>query len=1116
MKINPLLSLFIVQNQSFKDYFRIMRISLFLLFACAFQLLAVNTEAQNSIISFPSNSISVGQLIEEIEKQTDYLVVYSNREIDTNRQVTIQNKSAKVSSYLKETLAEVGIGYKFENDYIILSKNNSLLDRMQQQEKVTGIVTDVKGEPVIGANVSVVGKSIGTITDIDGKFAIQASQGNTLQISFIGYKAQTTKVTGKHIAIVLQEDMEMLDEVVVIGYGTVKKSDLTGSVSSISQKNIKDQPMTRLDQALSGRIPGVVVITNSGAPEQSTQIRIRGANSIYGGNSPLYIVDGVPNTDLFNNLAPNDIQSIEVLKDASATAIYGSRGANGVILVTTKRGAEGKTNIHLETEQSISTIAKKLDLLSASEYAEFYNEYRREKGATQDFFSQDEINQWKKNGGTDWQDLMFRTAHTQNYKLSISGGIPKLQYLVSMNMMDIEGILKESKSQKFSLRSNITADVTNWLKMNLDMNAVRRKTNKNGPRGGVGTIIADAITYSPTLKLKDEEGNWLRDNINSTKDNPYGRLTQDLDESYTNYLAANLQFMVQLPVKGLSMNFQGAAHYKDYKNRWMKSNANDLRAQNNSANNNQNDSFDWYNVNQINYVREWKDHKLNLMGAMELSQSTTTGLSNEVANLRTESVEFWNLSLGNMNLFSNSFSRSSLVSFMGRAMYQFKDRYLLTATIRRDGSSKFQGKNKWGNFPSVAVAWRMSEESFIKNLNIFDVLKLRMSWGNTGNQAIGAYSTLGLLAESKYGWGGTSDYPGYGVSGPATPNLTWEKTTQYDLGLDMAFANNRILANIDLYQKNTTGLLLKKPIPYYDGGGTTWVNLGEVKNRGIEFSLTGIPIQNKNLIWESTFNVSYSKNEVVSLGDETRLHPGTKLDQASLNTAVLQVGKPLGSIYGYIWEGLWRTDEAEEAAKWGQKPGDNKFKEKNVNYKLESDDADIIGQAFPDVILGWNNTIKWKNLDFNLFFQGSLGADRLNLSRYLTNECVSDSRFITSKEGYYNRWTPENQNTKIPNPFSSTINSRFETAQYLEKADYLRLKNISIAYTIPRAKTKFADIRISLSAQNLFTITSYTGYDPEGTMDITSNGGNSDINAGVDGGSYPLPRTFTLGLGFSF
>ena len=291
-------------------------------------------------------------------------------------------------------------------------------------------------------------------TRVDGKFTIQASLGNTLQVSFIGYKTQTTKVANKHITIVLQEDMEMLDEVVVIGYGTVKKSDLTGSVSSISQKNIKDQPMTRLDQALSGRIPGVVVITNSGAPEQSTQIRIRGANSIYGGNSPLYIVDGVPNTDLFNNLAPNDIQSIEVLKDASATAIYGSRGANGVILVTTKRGAEGKTNIHLETEQSISTIAKKLDLLSASEYAEFYNEYRREKGANQDFFSPDEITQWKKNGGTDWQDLMFRTAHTQNYKLSISGGIPKLQYLVSMNMMDIEGILKESKSQKFSLRSN--------------------------------------------------------------------------------------------------------------------------------------------------------------------------------------------------------------------------------------------------------------------------------------------------------------------------------------------------------------------------------------------------------------------------------------------------------------------------------------------------------------------------------------------------------------------------------------------------------------------------------------------------------------------------------------
>ena len=1119
MKINPLLSLFIVQNQSFKDYFRIMKISLFLLFACALQLLAVNTEAQNAVITFPSNSISVGQLIEEIEKQTDYLVVYSNREIDTNRQVIIQNKSAKVSSYLKETLAKVGIGYKFENDYIILSKNTSLLDQIQQ-EKITGIVTDVKGEPIIGANVSVIGKSIGTITDIDGKFTIQASLGNTLQVSFIGYKTQTTKVANKHITIVLQEDMEMLDEVVVIGYGTVKKSDLTGSVSSISQKNIKDQPMTRLDQALSGRIPGVVVITNSGAPEQSTQIRIRGANSIYGGNSPLYIVDGVPNTDLFNNLAPNDIQSIEVLKDASATAIYGSRGANGVILVTTKRGAEGKTNIHLETEQSISTIAKKLDLLSASEYAEFYNEYRREKGANQDFFSPDEITQWEKNGGTDWQDLMFRTAHTQNYKLSISGGIPKLQYLVSMNMMDIEGILKESKSQKFSLRSNITADVTNWLKMNLDVNAVRRKTNKNGPRGGVGTIIADAITYSPTLKLKDEEGNWLRDNINSTKDNPYGRLTQDLDESYTNYLAANLQFMVQLPVKGLSLNFQGAAHYKDYKNRWMKSNAKDLRAQNNSANNNQNDSFDWYNVNQINYAREWKEHKLNLMGAIELSQSTTTGLSNEVANLRTESVDFWNLSLGDMNLFSNSFSRSSLVSLMGRAMYQFKDRYLLTATIRRDGSSKFQGKNKWGNFPSVAVAWRMSEESFIKNLNIFSNLKFRIGWGKTGSSYGDGSKSIAQISTSKmyyYWWNGVNytEQMGAAKDKEIDTNLHWETNEQTNLGIDMGFMDNALNVTLDYFIRNSYDLLLDRNMRPSTGFTSIYTNAGKIQNKGFEFAVN----------YRKTFgdwfvnvgvNGSALRNEVKEVGDPifaTEASKGYEWD----NHSIIKNGYAIGSFYGYRVKGIFQNqaeiDALNNASSTGKyqsgstQPGDYYYWDKDGNGYINADDKDIIGNGFPKLTYGISINANYRKWDFMLYGYGVYGQDILSYSAMsLSSIHNSTGEFQNCLQEYIsNAWTPENHSTKYARMTVSDNNKNTRVSDaWIKKGDFFKLQNIQVGYTFDWG------MRIYGSIENLFTISSYNKYgDPEI--------GTGRLNlVGYDSGRYPYQRTYSVGISLQF
>jgi TonB-linked SusC/RagA family outer membrane protein len=1003
------------------------------------------------------------------------------------------------------------VGNIYAANDIHITQNVSKDGILQEGRTVTITVVDAIG-PIAGANVFVKGTTNGNTTDSDGKVRLQyVSNDAILVVSYIGYISQEIPIRNQAtLSVTLEEDAQALEEVVVIGYGTVRKKDLTGSVSTLSQKQFQDEPITRLDQAINGRIPGVMVITNSGAPEQSIQIRIRGANSIYGGNDPLYIIDGVPNGTLFNNLDPNDIQSIEVLKDASATAIYGSRGANGVVLITTKRGSEGKIRITFDTQQTMSSIAKKLDLLSASDYAEFYNQYRGTE-----FYTQEQINNWKANGGLDWQDLIFHTAYTQNYKLSISGGTQKNQFVVSGNFLDAQGILKESETQRYNIRSNLTTEVTNWLKMNIELNAFRRRSQKNGPRGGIGSIISDAMTYSPTMDLKDAEGNWIKDSVNSILENPYGRLIQDLSEGFTNYVSGNLQLNFKLPVKGLTFDLQGSANYRNYKGYWMNSKANGLRTSSNRANNNSNDNFNWYALGQLNYNNQWGDHRLGLSGILELSEDTYTELYEEVIDLRTESVGFWNLNMGTMATFGNSYSRASLVSLIGRAMYSFKDRYLLTATIRRDGSSKFQNE-KWSNFPSFALAWRASEESFIKDLNVFDNLKIRASWGVTGNQAIGSYSTLGLLATANYGWGTATNLPGYRVDSPATPDLTWEKTHQIDIGLDIGFFKNRLSATIDYYQKETKDLLLQKSIPLYDGGGTTWVNLGEVSNRGIELSLTGVILQNRNLNWESSFNISYSKNEVTDLGGETKLHPGTRINQASLNTAVLQLGEPMGSIYGYHWLGLWRTDEAAEAAKWGQQPGDNKFLDKNGNYTLDAEDAGIIGKAFPDYILGWNNTFTWKNLGINIFFQGAFGADRLNLGRYLMVEAVSDSRFVTLKDGYYDRWTPENQNTKVPNPFSNTINTRLETEQYMEKADYVRLKNVSIGYTFPKSKNRIGDLKLMLSAQNIFTITSYSGYDPEGSMDSRGTGGQYDTNVGIDGISYPIPRSFTLGLQLKF
>ena len=1085
-------------------------------------------------VTISVRSVPLKDVLAEIERQSHLHFFYSTSQIPVRQKVNL-DLSGTLEEVLNRLFEQTNVLWQLDGKQILLKKGDTeikkrltysdqardeifagsgmvppavtgLTNRRIAEINVSGTVKDESGMGLPGVNVVLKGTRQGTVTDTEGRFTI-AVPGNqsVLVFSFVGYVSQEVAVGNEsRIEVTLKVDEKALEEVVVIGYGTVKQTDLTGSVASVSAKNFRDQPITRLDQAINGRVPGVMVVTNSGAPVQNVQVRIRGANSINGGNDPLYIVDGVPNSTLFNNLDPSDVQSIEVLKDASATAIYGSRGANGVVLVTTKRGAEGKSRIQFETQQSFSSLSKKMDMLGAEDYANFYNEY-----VGTDFYKPSD--RWRQHGGIDWQDLIFRTAHTQNYTLSASGGSSKLKYLVSGSALDVQGILIRSQTQRYNIRSNINVNATDWLNINLDMNAIRRRTSQNGPRGGIGGVITDALTTSPSMDLKDENGNWIKDQVSSIVDNPYGRLMQDRDEGFTNYFNGNLQLTVDLPVNGLSLNLQGAANYRTYKGYWMNSKANNLRTASNRANNNTDETFDWYSLSQLNYSRQWGDHQLTATGVVEMIQETGTSMYTEVIDLRTESVGFWNLPMGNITGFGNSFSRSSLMSYFGRAMYQLKDRYYLTATFRRDGSSRFQGNNKWGSFPSLAVGWKLSEESFLKDVQAINLLKVRGSWGVTGNQAIGPYSTLGLLTLAQYGWGTETYRPGYRVDSPATSGLTWEKTYQWDIGLDLALFHNKVSVNIDYYNKRTKDLLLQKNIPLYDGGGAAWVNQGEVLNKGLDFALSVVPVESKHLYWESMLSLSFQKNKVTNLGGEKKLHPGGRINQASINTSVLQVGEPMGSIYGYFWEGLWRTDETEEAAKWGQKPGDNKFRDRNGNYRLDYEDSGIIGKAFPDVILGFNNKLTWRKLDLNVFFQGAFGADRLNLGRYLMTEAISDARFITSREGYYDRWTPEHQDTKVPNPFSNTINTRVETAQYLEKANFVRLKNVSLGYTFP--KTPIGELKLSLSAQNLFTFTSYTGYDPEGSI---QTGGSSDVGAGVDGISYPQPRTFTAGLRLSF
>ena len=1123
MKKNSLKGMLYYKNPQLKQIFRIMRITTFLLTTCLFCAYASTGYSQNARVTINKSNVQLSEILDEIESQTDYLFVYNNQ-VDVNREVSVKAKEKPVNKVLSSLLDNTDTDYAMEGTHIILTKHDEAGASVAQQSArtISGTVTDKNGDAIIGANVVEKGSNNGATTDADGKFVLSVSSGAVLDVSYIGYLSQEVTVGNQNsLQVTLLDDTKTINEVVVIGYGTVKKSDLTGSVASISNDQFLSQPLTRVDDILKGRTPGAMVLTNSGSPDASISVRIRGANSIYGGNDPLYIIDGVPSGTLDANA--NDIQSIEILKDASATAIYGSRGANGVVIVTTKRGVEGKTVVTLETNSTWSSLYKKFDMLSAADYADSYNQWRPNT------FTQDQISAFQAGtAGTDWQDLIFRTAYSQNHKLTVSGGTNKSRYYISGNFVDNQGIVIGSDMRRYALRANIQSDVTNWLKVDMDINGFSKKaTGMQGQSGNVGSALADALMYSPVTSLRDADGNWLNDQYSSLMQNPYGRLIQDPSDSYTNGVTANLKLTFQLPVKGLTFNVQSAATYSAWSYFYMYTNAHALRGDDDSAGNQRNDGWDLYNLDQLNYTNQWGNHRLTAMVAGEFSKSVSSGLSGSTSYLLTESVGYWNLGMGSATPgVSNWYSEQALASVFGRGEYSFKDRYLLTATIRRDGSSKFQGNNKWGDFPSASIAWRASEESFIKSLNVFDNLKIRASYGVTGSQAINPYGTLGLLAGNSVTWGdpsGSGSYlMGYTIGSPSAPDLSWEKTYQYDLGLDLGFFHNRLSASFDFYNKTTKDLLLQKPIPLYNGGGSMWVNLGQVRNRGIDLQLSGVILKSRDWHWESIFNFSYNQNRVLDLGGQDEMNVGSQIANGmSINTAVLKVGQPMGSIQGYTWLGLWKTSEAAEAAKWGQQPGDNHFKDFDGDYTLTSADISIIGHAFPDKILGWNNTVSWKRFDLNLMFEGALGADRLNLGRYLMDEPNSDVKWMTGAAGWFDRWTENNQNTWVPNPLSTTNVPHAESQQYLESADYVRLSNLSISYMLPKSLIKVCDLTLILSAQNLVTFTGYKGGDPESTMSSFGKlpgtvQGNNDTNAGIDAISYPQPRSFTIGAKLGF
>ena len=774
---------------------------------------------------------------------------------------------------------------------------------------------------------------------------------------------------------------------------------------------------------------------------------------------------------------------MEILKDASSTAIYGSRGSNGVILITTKQGSEGKAQVTFDASIGLSTVRKQYDLLNAYEYATALNDIR---GSST--ISAEDLEAYK-NGtkGINWTDLLTRTGITQDYRLAISGGNEKVKYLISGNVLDQEAITIMSDYKRYGIRANIDSEVKPWLTISAKLNASSLHKHNEG-----GANWLHVTNFSPTMELKDPEtGVYNTDPYNMIGSSPYGEMIVNNSDSYSYNLNANLTLLFKI-MKGLTLSVQGGYDYDNSPSYSFRSKLDSPGAINSASNTNALHNY-WQNTNNLTWQKQFGDHSFTAMGVWEISRSWDSQLKGTGSNLNNESVGYWNLGNAAIRDASNSYTEFSLASGIVRANYDYKKRYFITAALRADGSSKFQGDNKWGYFPSAAVAWDIAQESFMSNQHVLDQLKLRASFGVTGNQDIAAYSTLGMLSGASYGWGTSTSSTGYWGYQFATPGITWEKTYQYDLGLDMSIGGFNI--TVDWFKKQTKDLLFQKQVPKYNGGGTYWVNQGKLNNTGVELSLTTFPVKGA-VTWETSLNASYVKNEVADLAGDDFVLTANYSDLGG-PMQIMKPGYPMGSFYVYQWKGF-----DDKGANLYQKA------DGSLTTNPTSDDLVVKGQASPKWTVGWNNTVTWKNWTLNVFFNAATGYDRLNISRFMAASMTGVSRFVTLRDAYFKGWDHvANKADALYPSLTNTDNKSYANSDFwLEDASFIKLKNISLSYRIPRRVLKFASVQLSVSAQDLFTITRYKGMDPEVYTSYD----------GLDYGAYPIPRTITFGAKIRF
>lgn len=972
-----------------------------------------------------------------------------------------------------------------------------------QQITVQGVVKDQTGETVIGASVMEKGTTNGTITGIDGDFSLNMSSNGTLVVSFVGYKTQEVQVKGqKQLQVVLSEDAEMLDEVVVIGYGTMKKSDLTGAVSSIGNKDIKDSPVSNLGQAIQGKISGVQIV-DAGKPGDNVSIKIRGLGSI-NNCDPLVVIDGVP-TDLgLSSLNMADVERLDVLKDASATAIYGSRGANGVVMITTKRGTEGKGKLAVSANYSFQNATNVPSLLNAAQYAELSNDMMVNSGRNP---NPEWANPSELGAGTDWMDELLRTGVMQNYTVSYSGGNEKSHYYVSGGFLDQSGIVKSVNYRRFTFQSNSDAQVLKWLKFSNNI-TFSADTKKSGSYN-----IGDALKALPIYPVKNEDGSWSGPDGNSewygSTRNPIG--PTELNKSQTdgyNFLAnltAELTFTKWLKFKS---TFGYDAKFWFIDNFTPKYNWKPTPTEETSRYKSDNKSFTYLWDNYFLFDHTFAEkHRVGLMAGMSAQWNT-----NDYLNAQKNVFMFDNVhEMDNgeeMYAIGGNETEWALLSYMARVNYSYEDRYLLTATIRRDGSSRFGKKHRWGTFPSVSVAWRASQEKWFPKNDYINDLKVRAGYGVTGSQAsVGNYSYLASYNTSVYPFGISSGNQTALVSSTlANPYIHWEEVAQTNIGFDASLFNSRVMFSFDAYLKETRDMLVKASIPITSGfedTTTTYTNAGKVRNQGIEMSLHTINLTGE-LGWETNLTATYNKNKIKDLNSDVPYY----INQIN-NSYVTMLAKdyPINVFYGYVTDGIFQNQSEvnTHAVQPGAEPGDIRFRDLNNDGVINDSDRTVIGNPNPSWLFSMSNSLSYKGFELSVFLQGIAGNKIYNANN-IDNTGMAAAYNQTTD--VLKRWQGEGTSNSMPRAVFGDPNQNTRVSdRFVENGSYLRLKNITLSYTFPKQwlqKAQIENARLSLSCENVATITGYSGFDPE-----------VGIN-GIDQNRYPISRTFSLGLNFNF